>query len=141
MLDIELAKKTLKEEDLTCVMVLNGKVCYTSLEKGLRPLLLPLNQDEDSIRGMVLADRCIGKAAALLAIYGGIKEVYAEVISSSAKELLQEAEIPLQFHQEVEYIKNRLATDMCPMEKMVLDICDPKTAYTTIIEFIRNHAK
>lgn len=140
MLDIELAKSVLKEENLTCVMVRNGRVCYTSLDKGLRPLLFPLIHDESSIKDVVLADKVIGKAAALLALYGGIKEIYAEVISTAGKKLLEEKGLPIEFDKEVEYIKNLSSTDMCPMEKLVEDIDDPQRAFEEIVEFIRNKA-
>ena len=55
--------------------------------------------------------------------------------------VLQEHRIPAAYDQEVEMIENRDHTDMCPMEKAVMDIDDPAEAPTKIKETIEKMRK
>ena len=83
-----------------------------------------------------MADKVIGRGAALLLVKGGIAEVYARLISSSALEVLRTAHVVVTFDKEVEHIINRDATGICPVEKLTSGISDPEEAYRLIGEFL-----
>ena len=53
----------------------------TSTEKGLRPMLLWLEEDKDALRGAVVAENIVSRAAAIRMVYGGVSEAFCEVIS------------------------------------------------------------
>ena len=71
----------------------------------------------------------------------GVGEIYAVVISRSAKKILDGHGIKYSCGEEVEYIINRKKDGMCPMEKAVMDIDDPDEAPTKIKETIEKMRK
>lgn len=80
------------------------------------------------LKDACVADKIIGKAAALLLILGGAKAVYGEVMSENAHRLLTEAGLEVQYGSLVPYIVNRKEDGMCPMEQAVAGLSDPKEA-------------
>ena len=78
---LERVKDALHKHHSTCVLLTaDGRVLESSLS-GVSPLTEWLRKDPELLRGASIADRVIGKAAALLMLYAGVKEVYADVIS------------------------------------------------------------
>lgn len=138
MNDIEYAKSLLKD-DKTCILV-KGDVVYLSDKRGIAPLLYFLNNNID-LNGFSIADRIIGKAAALLCIQAGIKEVFGEVMSVKGKEELDKRNIPNSCVTLTEMIINRKGDDICPMEKTVKDIDDPLEAYKALDEKVKSLMK
>ena len=84
MTDIELGKSLLVD-DKTIVLV-KDDIIYEDKAKGIRPMLNYILNNYD-LRGFSVADKVVGKGAAVLFIYANIKEVYAKVISKVALEL------------------------------------------------------
>ena len=124
---IDIAKNSLKENKYTCVLF-NGKKQIVSFKTGIKPLLY-LTQKGTNLSGYVLADKIVGKAVALLALNLGIIEIFAETLSVSAKEILIKHNIAVSYETLTEKIINRQGTDICPMEKTVLNTFDPKQAF------------
>lgn len=141
MTDFILARDLLINEDYSLVIYKDGRIILTSREKGLKPLMMAIAQYKEEIKGAILADKIIGKAGALLAIHGGISEVYAHTISDCAKDILNKNGIRLESNRVVPYIINREGTDKCPMEKLVENIEVPEEAYKAIIDFISRQMK
>ena len=83
----------------------------------------------------------LGKAAAMLFVLLGVGEIYAAIMSRSAKKILDGHGIKYSCGEEVEYIINRKKDGMCPMEKAVMDIDDPAEAPTKIKETIEKMRK
>lgn len=136
MTNLEIARKELEKSGAACVVVREGEV-HASHEKGIKPLMDWLNQDEKLLKGTYVADKVVGKAAALLCVYGGVSGVYAQVISEHAAKALQEHGIPYTFQEKVPYIINRSRTGMCPMEQKVLQISDPEEAYEVLRQALK----
>lgn len=109
---------------------------YTSKKHGIAPILDLLNENAKMLQDAIVADKVIGKAAALLLIYGKVKYIHADIISELAIEVLNEYKVSYTFDQKVPYIINRTKTDMCPMERCVLEINDPEHAFVALIEAI-----
>jgi hypothetical protein len=136
MTNLEIARNELEKSGAACVAVQEGKI-HTSHEKGIKPLMDWLNQDKKLLEGTCVADKVVGKAAALLCVYGGVSSVYAQVISEHAAKALQEHGVPYTFQEKVSYIINRSRTGMCPMEQKVLQVSDPKEAYEVLRQALK----
>lgn len=86
-----------------------------------------------------LADRVIGRAAALLCVAYGIKEIYARLISKEAIRLLEQNGVSYNYRERTPFIKNREGTGMCPVERMSLDVDDGKHLVKRIEEFLKKN--
>ncbi|MCG2688513.1 DUF1893 domain-containing protein, partial [Candidatus Parcubacteria bacterium] len=69
-------------------------------------------------RDLVIFDKIIGKAAALLFAYLGAKEVYGVIGSESAVRVLRKFRVKFYFKKTVKGILNKRKTGPCPMEAL-----------------------
>lgn len=107
--------------------------------RGVADLFRLVTDEPGFLRGASVADKVIGRGAALLLVKGGVREVYAQVISSGALEVLRGAGIETSFGEEVANIINRTGTDICPVEKLTAGTSSPDEAYELIKDFINTH--
>ena len=133
---LQKARQLLVQMQACCVGIREDGSVFFSKERGIKPLLLWLYEDVDYFRGATVADKVIGKAAALLFAYGGVGALHAQVVSEHALQALQVQAIPIEYAQKVEYIINRTGDGMCPMEKRVLEIHCPGEAYKILSQTI-----
>ncbi len=129
--NMERARKILDDEGYTCVIINNDNI-YTSKERGVAPLLQWLETGV-KFKGAVAADKVVGKAAAFLYTLLEVKEVYSQVISKPALEILDRANIKISYGEKVEAIRNRNNTGFCPMETAVWDINNAKDGLDAIL--------
>jgi hypothetical protein len=141
MNDLEKAKNLLKSKQYTFVAVSNGKVIKTSHKRGIMPMLEIIRDNQNILAETVIADKVIGKAAALLVAGYKVKQIYAEVLSQQAMEVLDQYPILYQYENQVAHIQNRSKNGQCPMEKLTQSINDPKLAYSNIIQYYREVLK
>lgn len=123
MTDIITAKNTLSERNATFVAVKNEEI-YISHKRGVTPIIEKIDEDSSFFRDAAVADKVTGKAAAMLLVKYGIKDLHTGIISRNALDFLADKNITVTYDSEVEYIINRDKTDMCPMEKSVLNTSD-----------------
>ena len=128
---IEHAKNEMMENGLTCFVYLKNGM-YTSQYAGIRPLLQPLKTDKTFFKDATVVDKVIGKSAAFLILYGKVKKVHAFIMSEHAKHLLDKHNVDYTYDKLVPFIVNNLKTDMCPMEKTVLNIEDIDEAFIAL---------
>ena len=133
MLPLEQAKSLLLTSASTIAVVSNGEV-FTSQERGVKPLLFLLKEKNGFLKGASVADKVIGKAAALLMVLGEIKEVHTLIISEPAIKVFEKYNIPCFYDKKVERIMNRTGDGLCPMETLCLDVDEPVEAFTIIKE-------
>ena len=131
MNDIQKAKRLLNDEKATLVAVNNGE-CYISHNRGVTPILSLIDEKPQLLRGASVADKVIGKAAAMLLAKYGVKEIHAVLVSERALGYLKNKEIRITYDTAVDHIINRDKTDMCPMEKCVLETDDEGEAEALI---------
>lgn len=105
---------------------------YFSYENGIKPLINKINEDKEYFKGLIVADKIVGKASAMLLSLSKAKQVYCVVLSKSGKQILDKYGIECHYDNLVEYIINRKGNDMCPMEKTVKDIDDLDEAYKAL---------
>lgn len=116
----------LRQGGYSCVFCDRDRV-LTDRRRGIAPILERIEAGE-SLCGMAVADKIIGKAAAMLLLCGGAQSVYGEVMSESAKALLEDAGVEVSCGTLVKAIRNRTDTDICPMEKAVAALETPAEA-------------
>ena len=133
---LERAKSLLKSTDSTIAVVSVDDV-YTSQERGVKPLLHLLSEKKGFLKGASVADKVIGKAAALLMVLGEIKEVHTLVISEPAIKVFEKYNIPCFYDKKVDRIVNRTGDGLCPMETLCLDVDEPQEAFQKITDFIK----
>ncbi len=109
----------------------DGETIITNDKNGVSPIMYLISQG-CSLEGYSCADVVVGRAAALLFKYVGIKEVHTKLISKLALDYLNEVGIAAYYDDIVDYIKNRTETGMCIMESATLNTSDPKEAYQII---------
>jgi hypothetical protein len=130
MLDIEIAKQQLLEKGLSLVIAKDGKIIFETRQSGVSGFLSAIEErGRESLHGASVADKIVGRAAALLCVYCGVKAVYAVVLSDGGKRVLKENSVSLEFENLVPSILNRQKTGTCPFEKLVLTISDEEEAY------------
>lgn len=136
---IEKTKKALSDSGNTFAALVydeetgNEKI-YTSAKKGIAPIMDMLEKNRSFFKNAIVADRVIGKAAAMLLLDSGADYIFGEMTSTHALNVLEAAsEFNEAFSFEtgriVPYIINRKGDGMCPMEETVLDITDLRLAY------------
>ena len=136
MLQLEQAKSLLLTSASTIAVVSNGEV-FTSQERGVKPLLHLLSEKKGFLKGASVADKVIGKAAALLMVLGEIKEVHTLIISEPAIKVFEKYNIPCFYDKKVDRIVNRTGDGLCPMESLCIDVEEPKEALKRIMDFIK----
>jgi len=98
-----------------------GKLVFKSKKEQLRPLLEYINRFSPQVKGVVIFDRIVGNAAALLLEKASCLEIYSPLGSEIAARTLSEQGIKYHFSRIVPYIINKAGDDICPMEKLSLD--------------------
>ena len=90
---------------------------FRSVEKGIKPLLIYIQQFTPCPEGGIVFDRIVGNAAALLLKLASCDKVYSPLSSELAVETLKQLGIAYSFLTVVPYISNRAGDGMCPFEK------------------------
>lgn len=130
-------KRAISNLDGNTISLCKGKSVIVSGKRGISPMIDFISEGID-LNGYSVADKVVGKAVAMLFIKAGIKEVYAETLSVSAKIVLEKYSVPFTYGILTEKIINREGTDICPMEKVVLTVEDIETGYSLLCEKLKS---
>lgn len=122
----------LKEKEKSCVILSEDGTMRTSDAIGIKPLMEKLRADRKAFRESVIADKVVGKAAALLAVLGKAEAVFGSVMSDGAVKVFEKHQIPYEFETRVQHIENRTKDGMCPMEETVQLIEEPEEAFEAL---------
>ena len=125
MNDLQIAKNNLSGH--TICLCKNGE-CLYSEKKGIAPMM-DFIASGANLEDYSVADLVVGKAAALLFVKCGIKNVFAKTLSENGKKILERFGIDYEYETLAEKIINRAGTDICPMEKAVANTDDPEEAF------------
>ncbi len=120
--DLKMAVEILNLEGRALVIVRDGEVLKRDNRRGIGPMYDIVTGERSFSDGSSLADKVIGKAAAMLAIDAGIARLYALVISAEAEKALSDAGVEYHFKTMVPFIQNREKTGKCPMERLAGDL-------------------
>ncbi|MFQ6080770.1 MAG: DUF1893 domain-containing protein [Candidatus Bathyarchaeia archaeon] len=138
MLDLTLAKLRLKEKNLTLSIVKGGKVLFETRSHGIVGLLQAIEELGQELIESSVADKIVGRAAALLCAYSGVASVFAVTISEEGRRALEDNHIFYRFENRVPNILNDKRTDLCPFEKLTSGLTNPKEAYEKIKFFVNS---
>ncbi len=131
---MEQIKKMLHEGKHSLVIKTKEGERFAFYGSGISDLLQLLHRSPDILAEAKVADKVVGKAAAALMILGGVKIVFADIISLPALELFASAapDIDVTYNNKVEYIVNRTQTGWCPMELATKDTETPEECLENI---------
>lgn len=128
--DLQTAIDMLTKGGYTCVLCRDGE-CMTATARGVRPLVDWLDSGRD-FQGFSAADKVVGRATAFLYVLLGVRAVHALVMSTPAREVLEENGIAASWETETAGIINRRGDGPCPFETAVLHVTAPEEALTLI---------
>jgi hypothetical protein len=130
MSDLAIAKRYMKEKSYSLVIAKRGRIVFATRQSGVTGFLKAIDKfSKEGLIGSSVADRVIGRAAAMLCLYCAIKAVYAVILSERGEELLEKNGILFQFESLVPNVLNRQKTGTCPFEQMVSSISNAEEAY------------
>jgi len=129
MADLEKAKRLLKDENQSLVIVKNGETIFCSNSSGIDSLLKAIEKIGKHLSGASVADKVVGKAAALLLVYSHVARVYAATLSRRGLGTLKKHGIPVEYDLLVPEILNKEGKNICPFEKFTSRIESPDQAF------------
>lgn len=109
----------------------DGNISFQD-EHGIKPLLIQI--EKKGLKKAIVIDKIIGKAAALLMVYGKVEQVHTDIIAKDAIKVFKKYKVDFSYKKEVDYILNVKKDGLCPMEQKVKDINSPKKAYQIFTE-------
>lgn len=133
--DLDIAKQRLKQKNLALVIAKRGEVVFETSSHGIGGLLKVIEELDKEMNGSSVADRIVGKAAALLCVYAGVVAVFAVTASEKGIQALKDNNVLCRFGNEVPHILNYKRNDICPFEKLVINISNSKEAYEKLKSF------
>ena len=131
--DLGIAKKRLRDGDLTLSVVKDGKTIFETSLHGISGFLEAVEKNGKKLESASAADRVVGKAVALLCLYVKMRAIYAVTLSKKAEALLKENNVYVEWQELVDRILNKDKSDMCPFEKIASDLTEPKEAYAKFV--------
>ena len=125
MTDLETAVAGLEGHTLS--LCRNGECLFSDL-RGIAPMMAFLSAGTD-LTGYSAADLVVGKAAAMLFVKAGVREVFAKTLSVGGKRFLTDNGVPVSYETLTDRIINREGTGVCPMEQAVADTEDAEEGH------------
>ena len=129
----------LHSEGLTLVVKSGDGTIHRFTQRGVKDLLTLVTTAPEVLHSAIIADKAVGKAAAACMVQGGVKQVWADVMSEPAMTLLRAYRVEAECGTLVDHIINRTGTDWCPMERLSREIDDPATIIQIIQDFVTTH--
>jgi hypothetical protein len=97
-----------------------NKIIFQSKKEGVRGLVDFIKKYGRENKEIVIFDKVVGNAAALLFALLGAKEVFSQIGSQLAEKTLKEFKIKYHFKETIVNILNKDESDLCPFEKLSL---------------------
>ncbi len=129
----------LHSEGLTLVLKSDDGTIHRFSQRGVKDLLTLVTESPETLKGALIADKAVGKAAAACMVVGGVKHVHADVMSEPALALLQHHGVEAEYGTLVDHIINRTGDGWCPMERLSRDESDPAVIIQKVKEFFASH--
>lgn len=128
--DLKVAAELLQQEGHCLVVVRDGRMLFSSRLPGVKSLLEAL--DGDVLPGSAVADKVVGRAAAMIAVQGEAQSIHTPLMSKGAAEVLEEAGVLYAAEKMVPRINNRQGTGQCPLEAATEFTVVPEKAVAAI---------
>ena len=133
---IDRAVTGIEAGDFGCAVIKNNVIVHKGRGKGVSPLLELASSDEGlrKMENALVVDRIIGKAAAMLVVMGGVTHAYGLTMSKSGEEYLHAHGVETKNNRCVDAISDRTGRGICPMERSVMEIDDPREGFEKLQE-------
>lgn len=112
------ARRLIIADEADCVVVKDG-VMHSGRGRGVSPLLAFHDREAGFLKGATVADKVIGRAAAVILVSGGAVRVHGLTMSEDGKAYLEEHGIAVSWDRLVPRILNADRSDLCPLERSV----------------------
>ena len=99
----------------------DGRLLFSSSKDRLLPLLEYFDRAVPLYQQVVIFDKVMGNAAALLSVKAGCQEIYSPLGSQLAIKTLDKYGIKYHITEIVPYIQKANREEMCPMEQLSID--------------------
>lgn len=126
------AIKLVRNGEADCVLICTDGSLILERGRGLSPILRMFDTNREKMNGGIVVDKVVGRAAAMVAISGGVSLVHGELISEDAVKLLKNHGVDVRYAKLVHRILNRKQDGLCPLEQSVLEVDDPEQALPLI---------
>jgi len=100
------------------VVLAEGRIIFRSRASAIKPLIRFIRSDLTSSSHLVIFDKYIGRAAALLMVLIKPVRVHTPVISEGGRQVLDKYQIPYEARKQVKYLMGMASDEMCRWEKM-----------------------
>jgi len=137
MKDLEISKARLNQRNFSLVIVKDRKILFETVSSGLWGLLQAIELLDKELAESSVADKVMGRAAALLLVYSCVSAVFAVTISEEGIKVLKDNGILYQFENRVPHILNSEGDDMCPFEKLTITLTNPAETYSRLKSLIK----
>jgi len=94
------------------------KIIFKSKARGLKPLIIFIKKFDRKYKKLVVYDKIVGQAAALLLAYIKASNVYTPIISHGAASLFTKHKIGFMAQKRVKYIMDFASKELCQWEKL-----------------------
>lgn len=131
--NLKLAKNALSIGGATCIVAKNNQILHSLSGLGVKPLLSLYKNHPADLQGAAVADKVIGKAAAVILSLAGAGEVFGAVLSESGAAFLKKNAVPVYGGRLVPNISNRKGDGICPLEQSVACCDDCLEAYRSLL--------
>ena len=113
-----------------------NQLTFSSNKDRLLALLEYIDQFEPQPRPVVIFDKIMGNAAALLSVKAGSGEVYSPLGSQLAAKTFDKYDVKYHLTEIVPYIQKPDKKDLCPMEELSINK-EPEEFYQVMQDIIR----
>lgn len=125
-----LAREMISDGRASCVVIKDGSIVRSESASGIAPIVNMY--DGGYMRGSVVVDRIVGRAAAQIMVLGGVRECFGCTVSKGALRILEKSGVHTEYDILCDAIINREGNGICPMEAAVENIEDPADALEAV---------
>jgi hypothetical protein len=136
MNDLDVAEQILKSKDCNFVLVKNSHPMVVSNDHGLKKPLEIASTSPHAADGAAVADRIVGKAAALIYVFLKVRSVFARTISQEGYNILKKHLVEAKMDMIIPRIIGKDGEHICIFERAVQNVNDPKEANTILNKII-----
>ncbi len=108
------------ESRWSLVILSEDRVVFRSTASAIKPLIRFLKSDYKRYSQIIIYDKYVGRAAALLMALIRPQKVYTPVLSEGGEETLTKYGIPFKALKKVKYLMGMASDEMCRWEKMTI---------------------
>ena len=107
---LEEVKKILLEKKASLVVFYKDGQIKEYYQNRIKDIQDILKGNKTALQDAIVADKVIGKVAASVLVVAGVKEIYADLISSYAIDVLEKNNVRYEYREKVDYIINQAKT-------------------------------